>query len=174
MPIFNTPRAGKNQDGYMEKLIEKMFSDERALDKHGYGVCDTSPEVISATFNSVYSAYGKNNQIRAHYLEIYVELEFGKEKALEIARFIGNYFCDHGFLAYANTMVLQNHYLIAVAINAVSHITGKCFADNNAQYVHLFDALQTVFPADWKLDVDPCVFFNSKEGSQNYIHGKLI
>lgn len=174
MPIFNTPRAGRNQKGYMETLIEKMCVDERVLDKQGYGVVDVSPGVITATFDNVRNGFGKDNKVKVHYLEIYVELEFGIDKAMEISRFIGDYFYDQGFLAFINTMVLNNYYLIAVAINAVSYKTGQCFADNNAQYANLYKVLKRVFPADWKLDVENCVFFNPKDGKGNYIHGKLV
>lgn len=174
MPIFSTPRAGKNQEGYMEKLIGRMYADERTVDKKGHGVCDTSPEVITATFNSVRNGLGKANQVKVHYLEIYVELEFGIEKAMNIAKFIGDYFYNQGFLAFTNTMVLKNYYLIAIAINAISHVTGKCFTDNNAQYANLYQVLKRTFPADWKLDVESCVFFNPKDGTGNYVHGKLI
>lgn len=174
MPIFNTPRARRNQEGYMENLIERMYIDERTLDKQGYGVCDLSPEIIAVTFDNVRNGFGKDNKVKVHYLEIYVELEFGDEKAMEISRFVGDYFYAQGFLTFINTMEMNNHYLIAIALNAVSYKTGQCFQDNNAQYVNLYQILKQVFPADWKLGVDNCVFFDPKHGKGNYVHGKLV
>ena len=75
MAVFNTSRAGRNQDGYMESLIGNMYNNEKVFYKNGCGICGFGPEDIVNCFNAIRKIFYKINQIRVHYIEIAVEKE---------------------------------------------------------------------------------------------------
>ena len=173
MPIFNVPRTGRKQDGYLEGLLKVIFEHEQSVYKEGFGVCDLSPDIVAATFYSVRNAFGKINSLKTHRIELHIEREFGDDITLEIARYVGNYFLFQGFITFVGIIKLENYYLIEVLINAVSHLNGLAFQDNNWQYVQVYNALKTVFPADWRVSVMDSAFYDSKNLAKSYVCGKL-
>lgn len=174
MPIFNTPRAGRNQEEYLELLVERMFSDERRVFKQGYGVVDINSAVVVASFNSIRNTYCSGIHIQVHYIEIFIEKEFGIEETIRVMHCMGDYFLGQGFMTFASIIKKENFYVITFAVNSVSHLNGKAFLDNNAHYSYIYGMLKRIFPADWKLSATDSVFFNPEEGNGNYVHGELI
>ncbi len=174
MPILNTPRAGRNMEGYMENLIENMYTNENAIYRQGYGVCAISPEAVIDSYHYVRNTYGKNNSVKVHYIEIYMEKEFGIEATLGIADIFGRYLYGQGFQVFISTLRLENYYLITVAVNAVSYIDGRAFHDNNMQYANIYYFLKTNMQCDWEITVEDNIFFNPKRRNGNYVHGKLL
>lgn len=174
MPIFNTPRAGRNQEEYLKVLVERMFFDKRRIFKQGYGVVDINPAVVVASFNSIRNTYCNGTHIQVHYIEICIEKEFGIEETIRVMHSMGDYFLGQGFMAFASIIKKENFYVITFAVNSVSHLNGKAFLDNNAHYSYIYQMLKWILPADWKLNATECVFFNPAEGNGNYIHGELI
>ena len=174
MPIFNTPRANRNQEGYLEELIARMFSDERRIFKHGYGVIDVSPEVVVASFNSVKNAHCTDIHVQVHHIEVHIEKEFVIEETIRVMHCMGDYFYKKGFIAFASIIKKKNYYVISFAVNSVSYLNGRAFLDNNAHYSYIYQMLKWILPADWKLDVNDSVFFNPEDGKGNYVHGELI
>ena len=172
MPIFNTPRADRREDGYMEKLITTVY--ENSVYKEGFGVCDLSPDIIIATFRYIKRVFGKINPLEVHQIEVCVELEFGDEVALEIARYMGIYLYNQGFANFVSIIKLENYYLIKVIINAVSQLNGSMFQDNNRHYLQIYSALKTMLPAEWKLKAMDSVFFDTNNLANSYVHGKLV
>lgn len=174
MPVFNVPRAGRKQDGYMETLLTNMYEEETAIYRMGYGVCGVNPELIISSFYSVQNTFCKVNPIKVHYMEIYIEKEFGIETTLNIADLFGRYVYSQGFQCYTSTIDSDNYYLIVVAVNAVSYVNGKAFHDNNMQYVQICNFLKSIMPAEWEFEVENNTFFNPEDGTGNYVHGKLM
>lgn len=104
MPILNTPRAGRKQEGYMETLLTNMYTEETVIYKMGYGVCDINPEILISSFYSVQNTFCKFNPIKVHYMEIYIEKEFGIEIILSLADLFGRYLYGQGFQCYISTI----------------------------------------------------------------------
>ena len=174
MPIFNTPRADRSSANHMENLIRTVWGHEKNVYREGFGVCDFTPDVILASFNSVRKTFGKINPIQVHNLEIFVESEFGADAALGIGRYIGTYFYNLGFCNFVSIIKLENYYLIEVVINAVSHIDGRAFKDNNQQLAQIYADLKLALPADWKLTAMGNVFFDTENLANSYVHGTIV
>lgn len=174
MPIFSVARAGRRQEGYLENLITSMYSEETAIYRMGYGVCGIDADMIINSFYSVQNTFGKNKPIKVHYMEIYIEKEFGIETTLRIADLFGRYICGQGFQCYTSTLDSNEYYLIVVAVNAVSYMNGRAFHDNNLQYVNICDFLKSIMPEDWQTEIADNTFFNLEDGTNNYVHGKLM
>lgn len=174
MPIFSVVRAGRKQEGYMESLLSNMYSEETAIYRMGYGVCCVDADVIISSFYSVQNTFNKCNHIKVHYMELYIEKEFGIEFTLKVADLFGRYICGLGFQCYTSTIDSNEYYLIAVAVNAVSYIDGKAFHDNNLQYFNICNYLKSIMPEEWEFEVTDNTFFNLEDGTNNYIHGKLM
>ena len=66
---------------------------------------------------------------------------------------------------------LDDCYLIAVAINSTSFVTGFAFKDNNMHYVYIYNMIKAQMPADWELEVAENVVFNPNDGTGNFTHG---
>ena len=65
-------------------------------------------------------------------------------------------------------------FLIVVAVNAISYVNGRAFHDNNMQYVQICNFLKSIMPAEWEFEVENNTFFNPEDGTENYVHGKLM
>ena len=61
MAILNTPRAGRDHDGYMENLIYNMYNDENVFYKSGCGICGLGPQDIVNCFNAIRKIFAKIN-----------------------------------------------------------------------------------------------------------------
>ena len=171
MPIINTPRAGRNQEGYMEGFIQNMFNDPRVFYKNGFGVCGTSPEEVIQFFNSVRNAHGIINDIKVHYLEIEMEMEVGIERTIRLAERVCGYLMENGFQSFYSVARLDECYLIGIAINAVSYLDGRLFHDNNTHYADIYNMANETVPEKWNLEVSEAVFFDPRKGTGNYVHG---
>lgn len=173
MPIINTPRAGRKQEDYLENLITSMYTEEKAIYRLGYGVCAISPEAVINSYYAVRKALCKINPIKAHYIELFIEKEFGIEETFRIAYLFGNYLFGQGFQNFISIIDSDNYYLIAVAVNAASYINDSAFHDNNMQYANICVFLKNIMQCDWELEVSDNTFFNTEDGTNNYLHGKL-
>lgn len=174
MAVFNIVRAGRKNDGYMEKLIHNMYADERVVSRQGYGILDKTEDMAIHSFNYVRNTYCKINSIKVHYMEIYVEYEFGMMAAQMMADKMGRYMYENGFQALVACLDTGNEYMVAVAVNAVSYIDGSLFHDNNAQYMKIYKNLSSIMPFGCKLTASENSFFCVHTGENQYQHGVLI
>lgn len=171
MARFNVPRASRNQEGYTEKLVFHMHSDQRVVFKQGYGVYDINPEMIVDSFQAVRNTYCKINLVKVHYMELFIEREAGLAVAVELADWFGRFLYGNGFQAFVSVMDMESEYAVAVALNAVSYVDGHLFHDNNACYNEIFQHLCRRLQVDWELDVTVNTFFDPKRPEGNYVHG---
>ena len=171
MAKFNVIRAGRKQDGYMDKLIKNMFLDSRAFLKRGYGICADSPDIILCGFNSVRAPLNKPSLIKCHYLELSIGYDEGKDAALMTADILGRFLLGIGFQSYISAIDSGTGYLIAVVINAVSFSEPQMFHDNNYQYLMILDYLNRTTPLKWSPLSANATFFDPKVGEGNYEHG---
>ena len=171
MAIFNTPRARRNQDGYMETLISNMYTDENVIYKNGYGVCGFGPEDIVNCFNAVRRNFCKINSVRVHFIEVVVEKEHDEEEIIKVADMVACQIWNLGYQVFYCVAELDDCYLIAVAINSTSFVTGFAFKDNNMHYVYIYNMIKAQMPADWELEVAENVVFNPNDGTGNFTHG---
>ena len=173
MAVFNTIRAGRKKEGYMENLIHNMYTDERVLFRQGYGVLDETEEKVVYSFYSVRNAYYKINQIKVHYMEIYVEYEFKLVDVVELAKNLAYCLYKYGFQTLVACIDTGNGYMIAVAVNAVSYVDGRLFHDNNAQYWAIYQYLRSCAPIGLSLTASENTFFPPRMENNNYVHGTL-
>ena len=171
MAIFNVPRAGRKNADYAEKLLGNMFMDERQIFKQGFGVCLDNPECILHSFESVRNTYCKINPVKVHYMEIYIAYEQGKIALSIISNEVGRYLYEKGFQSFISVTDTGSAYLIAIAVNAVSFITGELFKDNNAHYQEIFKYLRGMVPVKWDLQASDNTFFDPDRRDGNYVHG---
>lgn len=173
MPVLNTPRAGRKQNDYTENLIWSMYNDEDVIWRWGYGVCAMSPEIILSSYNVTRNIFCKSNLIKVHYIELFIEKEFGIAETLRIADLFGRYILGQGFQNFISIIDSENYYMIAVAVSSTSYVNGSAFHDNNLQYANICVFLKNIMQCDWELEVSDNTFFNTKDGTKNYVHGKL-
>ena len=171
MAVFNTSRAGRNQDGYMESLIGNMYNNEKVFYKNGCGICGFGPEDIVNCFNAIRKIFYKINQIRVHYIEIAVEKEHDVKKVVQLADRVSHQLWNYGYQTFYCVAEFDDCYLIAVAINSTSFVNGISFHDNNKHYVYIYNMIKREMPVDWKLEVEEKIFFNPNDGTGNYTHG---
>lgn len=174
MPVLNTPRAGRNQEGYLETLIMNMYSDPRVIYKNGYGVCCVSPEAIVNAFNAVRNVWGVVNDIKVHYVEVLVEFSYGAEETIRLAEKVISYLGVNGFQSFYSFSKMEDGYLIAIAINSTSYLNGSIFHDNNKHYAEIYMMVSQAVPNQCGLDVSEAMFFDPKVGKGNYVHGEFV
>jgi len=171
MAVFNVPRAGRNIDGYMEKLILNMYQDTNSIFKRGYGLNCFSPEMILYSFNAVRAVYCKSNSVKLHYMEFFIEKEEWQEVVINFADWFGSFLFANGFQSYISLSYINDMYVVAVVANSVSYINGRVFYDNNACYAELLKIVSEKMPKEWNLSYTDNTFFNPENPEGNYRHG---
>lgn len=174
MAVFNIPRAGRNRQGYMEKLINNMCSHTDPVFKCGYGICWTSVESIVSSFNMTRNAYCKVNLLKVHSIEIILESYTTKETVILIADRLGCVLYGMGFQSFICAVVDQDGYRIVAAINAVSYVNGSLFYDNNASLGFIYLELLKVLPQEMRLEISDNSFFDPEVMDGNYVHGVFM
>ena len=174
MAVLNTPRAGRNMPGYMETLIDRMFTARNIISKNGYGVMDCSIETIISSFRSVSNAYQKLNKVEVHYLELIIELDKEEEDILVLAYNMGSYFFAQGFQSFITVVKEREFYLIGIVINSVAFFERPVFHDNNYNYSQILEYLRKITPYDWRVKASSSTFFDPHVGDGNYTHGYYI
>lgn len=172
MAIFSVLRAGRKQEGYMDKLIESMYQDEGAFFKRGYGVDDQHPQIIINAFRAFRNVYYKINDIECYYLQIIIEHSVDPMVVSKIAHNFGFFLFKGGFQNYVTTVDTGSAYIIAVAINSVSYVSGRLFWDNNAVCCEMYQYLCGIMPENIKLHLADYTMFVS--GTGNYAHGLYV
>ena len=174
MAVFNVPRAGRQNENYTENLIENMFYDERCEFKQGFGVCDSSPEMMVHSFEAIRQTYCKINMLKTHYFELFIEYEIGLCAVKMIAEMIGRGLYNSGFQSFVTAIDTGDRYLISVALNAVSFKDGELFHDNNACYLEIYQFLCNLLPGGICIGVTENTFFNPGKREGNYCHGEYM
>ena len=172
MAIFNVPRAGRKNENYTENLIQNMFYDDNCVFKQGFGVIDNSAEEVIYSFDFVRNSVGKNNVLKTHYFELFIEYEIGMCTAMMIAEKIGRELYNAGFQCFVTVTDLGDRYLIAVAVNSVSFKNGYLFQDNNDCYANVFQFVSSLLPDCIDIQVSENTFFDPAKQDGNYCHGE--
>jgi len=168
MICLNTVRAGRNIDYYMENLILNVFSDQRSIQKKGYGVLSGTAEEVVNSFRMVQNTYKVYMPIKVHYMELYVD--YGDVDTAFITNAMGQYFWQLGFQCLISVVDTGERYVLAIVINAASYQGNQLFHDNNNQHYIIYLYLIKILPCGVKVTVtDNTIFDKSAEG--NYIHG---
>ena len=171
MAILNTPRAGRDQDGYMENLIYNMYNDENVFYKNGCGICGIGPQDIVNCFNAVRNIFAKINPVRVHYIELAIEKDHEEEEVVRLADRVACQLWNHGYQSFYCVAELDDFYLISVAINSTSFVDGTAFKDNNMHYVYIRNMIKAEMPDNWELEVAEKMLFDPSDGTGNYTHG---
>ena len=171
MAVFNIPRAKRNEDGYMERLIGNMYKSSNLIFKKGYGICYVSPETIINSFNSIRNLYCKINLLKVHCMELFIEPEIDRSVVIMIADRFGRILYDLGFQSFICVVDEGDRYVIAVAVNSVSFQEGRLFYDNNAHYGIIYQSLCEIIPLKLRLEISDNSFFDPEKRKGNYVHG---
>lgn len=173
MIVFNTPRAGRQDPFYMEKLIKQMWNAENSVFKKGYGMyaCD-SFNVVNA-FQAIQNVYQKAIHVKVHYMEIYVGSEVELSMAITVADKMGQFFFEQGYQCFITVVKESDYYLIGIVVNAVSYVDGKTFHDNNKNYWYVYRYLTDIVSRKTKVTASEHTFFDPQIGTGNYVHGKF-
>lgn len=174
MAVFNVARAGRNQEGYMEQLINNMYHHPMQIFQQGYGVYDLSAEGIIYSFNAVRSEYCKVNLIKVHSLEITLKSNVEREMVIAIADRLGRVLYNKGFQSFVCAIIVPKGYTISAAVNAVSYRNGQLFYDNNTFLGQVYRSILEIVPVDMRMDISDNSFFDPEVMDGNYVHGVCI
>lgn len=172
MAEFRVIRAGRKNSDYAERLITNMFMDKNMFFRKGYGVCDTSPELVIYSFDSVRNTYYKINQVKVQYMELLIEDEVGVEEVMMVADRLGRFFYESGFQSFIGATDTGAGFVVAIVLNSVSFSSGQLFYDNNTCYWGFYQYLCQILPRDWTIDFDEEVIFEPSKRTGNYVHGR--
>ena len=174
MLVLNVVRAGRRQEGYLERLIGNMYDNANVFFCRGYGICDLNPESIVASFYSVRNSCCKINPVKVHYMELIVDYDTGMEVVQTMADSLGRYFYERGFQSYITAIDSGRGYVVGVAVNSVSYKGPYLYHDNNAGLLELHQFLCTMAPAGCEVRITKNSVFLPDAPEGNYVHGVYI
>lgn len=170
MLIFNTVRAGRQQEYYMEKLIHRIYSDARMKFKQGYGALDNSAEEVLHSFGAVQNGFKGYLPIKVHYMEMHIGYEHGEFAVHMIADAMGQYFFNMGYQCLISAVDIGDRFVVVMVVNSVPFNGYQLFHDNNDQHYKIYEYLMQILPEKWTVTATENTIFTEKRDG-NYVHG---